>query len=358
MAQTAVGQTNSMAGIAPGKDSMKRILPDIYQLRLPLPDGALNHVNVYVVRVENGCLLVDTGVDSDESFQSLTGQLGEIGFAVRDIRQIIGTHIHSDHYGMAERLREISHAPIALHVREADLVLAYADLPRLIRKQVAWFSYNGMPEEMLKQISRVRMAASDVIVSSSSAKPDILLQDSAVISAGEPSFQVLRTPGHSRGHICLYEPRLKLLIAGDHILADATTFVGFEAVSTANPLYEYITSLNGIRHLDIDTVLPGHGRVFTNFRQRVDETVQSLEQRSAEVLKTMNDEAKTGYQVASEIGWILDGKAVKLENMPLLVGIVSMLKTLAHLEALRFQGKIAKMDCNGLACYRAQAHRF
>ena len=160
---------------------MKQIFSDVYQLRLPLPDDTVDHVNVYAVRVDDGCLLIDTGLDSETCFSSLTGQLEEIGFTVKDIRQIIGTHLHPDHYGMAEKLRKMSQAQIALHPREAELIPAYADAKNTIRQQLRWLHRNGVPGRVLEQIKHVRTTAPEIIGSLLPAEPDSFCRPSAIM---------------------------------------------------------------------------------------------------------------------------------------------------------------------------------
>jgi len=336
---------------------MKQIISDVYQLRLPLPDDTVDHVNVYVVRMDDGCLLIDTGLDSETCFSSLTGQLEGIGFTVKDIRQIIGTHLHPDHYGMAEKLRKMSQAQIALHSREAELIPAYTDAKNLIRQQLTWLHRNGVPGRVLEQIKHVRTTAPEIIESLLPAEPDSFLRDGTVIQAGKMSFQVILAPGHTPGHICLYEPRLKLLIAGDHIMADTNTYVNLDVMSTANPLREYLDSIAEIAELDVDLVLPGHGRTFTNFSQRIEDTVQSIEQQNAEILTVIQQVAKTGYRVASEISWTWRGLAAKLDDLPPMLHVVSVLKTLAHLELLRSRGEVTNLESNGLTCYQARVRQ-
>ncbi len=336
---------------------MKQILPDVYQLRLPLPDATVDHVNVYVVRMAHGCLLVDTGLDSASCFESLAGQLDEIGFAASDIRRIIGTHLHPDHYGMAGRLREISGAEIALHAREVELIPAYTDFKNLIRKQLAWLHRNGVPGRVLELIKQVRTASPEIIKSMSPAAPDVTLEDGAVIAAGKLTFRVILAPGHSPGHICLYEPRLKLLIAGDHILADAQTYVNFDVTSTADPLREYLTSVAEMSHLEVDLALPGHGRSFTDLGPRIAETVRGIERHRAEVLTALGDAPKTAYLVAAETSRTGSGDATGLSQLPPMLHVVSVLQTLAHLESLCYRGQVTKLESDGVVRYRAPARQ-
>jgi glyoxylase-like metal-dependent hydrolase (beta-lactamase superfamily II) len=333
---------------------MERITPDIYQLPLPLnEDTGGDYVNAYVIRMDHGCLLVDTGLDSEVSYKSLTDQLAEIGYTPQDIKLIVATHIHLDHYGLAEKLRQESKAPIALHTREAARVKTYSGTAGIVQKQLDWLSHNGVPDRVLEQIKRVRTTPTEIIASVAPAVPDILLADGEIIRAGRLAFRVISTPGHSSGHISLHESDLKILIGGDLILSDANTFVSCEVNNKSNSLSEYIDSLNEIKGLDIDLVLPGHGPVFEEFSERVNDTLLRLELRSDEVLKAIRHEAKTGYVVSGEINRTRNGRTVELDELPPVLHLVSVMKTLAHLKSLMFQGKVNKFDSNGMAYYQA-----
>ena len=91
---------------------MIEVIPGIYRLKLPLsiPQTSMKYVNSYLIRGDKGYLLVDTGWNSRESFDSLQKQLAEIGADIKDISQIVVTHIHPDHYGLVGELKRLSQA--------------------------------------------------------------------------------------------------------------------------------------------------------------------------------------------------------------------------------------------------------
>jgi glyoxylase-like metal-dependent hydrolase (beta-lactamase superfamily II) len=101
---------------------MKEVIPGIYQLPLPLPDQFTGYINTYIVRGDGQCLLIDTGWDTPEAFNSLQEQLAETGVKPEDISQIIVTHTHPDHYGLAGWLKQLSGAKIMAHHLEKDLI--------------------------------------------------------------------------------------------------------------------------------------------------------------------------------------------------------------------------------------------
>ena len=221
-------------------------------------------------------------------------------------------------------------------------------MSKLVQQQAEWIRVNGMPvEELAQRVSRFRKTRPEMVGFAPLALPDNILRGGEVIPAGSFNFRVLWTPGHSPGHICLYEPAQEILISGEHILPDVTTDISLEPNSRPNPLDDYLNSLNEISQLKVSLVLPGHGQPFTNLGQRIDEISQNLRQRSAEILETVKSGAKTCYQVASEITWVRNGNVVGIQDMGPWEGRLALLKTLAHLESMKFDGQVQKYTEGG-----------
>ena len=106
---------------------MTEVTPGIYWIKMPIgmADSTLEHVNIYLIEGNSGYLLVDTGWNTKESFDTLRKNLDEIGVDIKDISRILVTHVHPDHYGMAGRIRQISGAPIMLHEIEKGFYFFY-----------------------------------------------------------------------------------------------------------------------------------------------------------------------------------------------------------------------------------------
>ncbi len=334
---------------------MTEIVPGIHQLKLPLPrpDVFLGYVNIYLVRGESGYLLVDTGWSTEEAFVALEEQLAEIGTKVGEISQIVVTHIHPDHSGLVGRLKQLCHAKFYLHHLEKDLIQPrYINMEPLLEQTNRWLQTNGVPEAELPSLQKasVEMARRFVTV----ALPDVTLSGDETIPTGFFTFKVLWSPGHSPGQICLYEPEKKLLFSGDHILPTITPNIGLHPQSSANPLGDFIKSLNEIKQLDIDLVLPGHENPFTGLSTRIDALIQHHEQRKSNIVKALKDGAKTTYQIANRILWMTDEygeEGISYQSLAPLDKRLAVLETLAHLELLRIDGKIDKSSRNSIIYY-------
>lgn len=330
---------------------MKEVVPGIFHLPVPIPNPGLDHVNTYLVRGDNGCLLVDTGWNTEESFDSLKAQLAEAGVSFQDITQILITHIHADHYGLAGRLKQISSARLMLHYLEKSLIQSrYIDMDELLESLAQWLHVNGVPGDVLAQL---REASVDMARFVTPTLPDITLRGGETITVGSFTFTVLWTPGHSAGHISLYEPERRVLISGDHVLPGITPNIGLHPQSaSSNPLNDYLRSLNALRGLKVELVLPGHEYPFTGLGRRIDQLIDHHNQRNSEILVQLNSTAKTAFQVATGITWMRDTGGASWESLGPWDKRIAVLETISHLEAMRVDGRLDKFVRGEIIYYR------
>jgi len=332
---------------------MTEIVSGIHQLQIPIPNNPLGCTNVYLLQGDTGYILVDAGWSSQEALNSLRSQLTEIGVDFKDISQIIVTHAHFDHYGLAENVRQLSQAKIALHQRDKELLNpAFTDMERYIRQTEQWFRSNGVPDDELPGAAFLGMRRS-----TAPATPDITLHGGETIPAGTFSLQVTWTPGHSPGHVCLYETNHKIFFSGDHILPVITPNISLQPNSTLNPLGDFINSLNKIKPLDVKLCLPAHEHMFTNFRDRVDEIIQHHEQRNAEILAAINTGPQTAYQISQQITWMPEFGGMRFQDLAPMDKRMAVSETLAHLEAMRIDGRVVQINRDGIFHYQRTAKR-
>ena len=317
------------------------IVPGIHQLKVPIPGNPLGHLNAYLAQGDNGWLLVDTGWNVPEAFDALEKQVGEVGIGFEDITQIVVTHFHPDHYGLAGRIKQLSGAKLALHQVEKDLIESRYIHPKgLLAEMAEWLRLNGVPEAEVPTLQKVSFNVRDFVLPS---LPEITLHGGDRISTGRFNFEVIWTPGHSPGHICLYEPKRKLLLSGDHILLNITPNIGLHPQSGDNPLGDYLDSLTALKQLDVELVLPAHEDVFSNFEARIEQLLEHHEKRKSDALDALEQGAKTGYQTAAKIQWILNDAIVPFEELSPLDKRLATMETLAHLELLFTEGKVDKV---------------
>lgn len=328
------------------------IVQGVHQIKLPLPGGTLDHVNVYLVEGDEGNLLIDAGWNTPEAFSTLKEELRTKGFEFKDISQIVITHLHPDHYGLAGKIRELSGAKIALSEIETHMLNSrYVDVTLLLSGVTRLLRSNGVPESELSQLSEASLPAREFVIP---ASPDVKLKAGRKVSVGLFEFEVLSTPGHSPGHICLYEPKRKLLFTGDHILPDITPNVGLHPQSGKNPLGDYLNSLRDLKKLEVTFAFPGHGSVFNGLRLRIEDLFYHHEQRKSAIVKVIQGEMKTAYEIAEEIPWVPGAEDVSFQDLLAFDKRLAVLETLAHLQLLISEDKVKKAAQDGTNFYSAR----
>ena len=125
------------------------------------------------------------------------------------------------------------------------------------------------------------------------------------MSIGEYVFHCVETPGHTPGHLCLYEPRTKIFFSGDHILEDITPNISTWPDSE-DSLQQYLNSLDKIDRFAISWVFPGHRRTFAHYHKRIAELKRHHEARVNEALFIWKNSSQNAYQVASQMTWDID----------------------------------------------------
>lgn len=177
---------------------------------------------MYIINNE---LLIDAGTGFHPKI--LVRELHELDLFLEDIKRVILTHAHFDHAGGAHLFRL---AKLGTHRDEAQ-VLEDGD-------SIA--SLANMFSATLKK-----------------KKVDFKLDDGDLIKSGDIKLTVIHTPGHTKGSICLYDKKNKMLFSGDTVFAGSFGRLDFPGGSSK----EMKASLEKLSRLEIDRILPGHGDI-------------------------------------------------------------------------------------------------
>ena len=313
------------------------LLPEVptgvFPIPLPLP-FTLGSINVYLVRRPDGYLLIDCGMETEPSFQALSRAVEAAGVQWRDIREILLTHVHPDHMGLAPRLLELTGAKLWLHRKDAEYLAELAQSERYRAWSAGVLREAGVPPEL---ISKIDAGSSELQKSFQWLEPDRLLMGGEKIETSAGELEVLWTPGHSPGHVCLYGRARRVLFSGDQMLELISPNIGW--LAERDPLNEYLNSLQELARLDIDLILPSHGAPFSGHREWIRKTVEHHEDRCSRILAL----AGGGQKTAAEL---VDG----LWDRPLapLHYRFAVFEVLAHLEYLERQGKVARTERDGV----------
>ncbi|MFJ6852382.1 MBL fold metallo-hydrolase [Streptomyces sp. NPDC091271] len=278
---------------------VERVRPGLWSVPVPLPNTSLRYVLVHVFETDAGPYLVDAGWDTDEAFEALSAGLTAIGTRVEDVRGVMVSHVHPDHYGLAHRVREVSGAWVSLHPADAA-VLDRLEGDRPVESTTATLRASGAPREVLE---RHREAMARFTVRSRIPRPDLLLDDGAEPEVPGWNLTGLWTPGHSPGHMCFWEPRYALLLSGDHVLPRITPNVPPPTGANDDTLGAYLRSLERLEGLDAVEVLPAHEHRFAGLGGRLAELRGHHESRFKEVLTALEAGARTVWEVAGRMSW-------------------------------------------------------
>lgn len=318
----------------------EEIIPGIFRLPLSLPNLSLDGVNVYLLQTEDGWILVDTGMSHSQSYRELSQQLDAIGMGMDDIQLILLTHNHPDHTGMAGRLQTETNAMLAIH--EKDVPENKYDSTSAIDKTLM---RNGLLSD---QIAQLMKAGQKMEKTSKPYRPDWLLKGDEFISAGKYHFQVLWTPGHSPGHVCLYDHEKEILLSGDHILPKITPNIGY---GPHDPLADYLSSLRKIQKLPVHLSLPSHGEQINDTAKRIKEMITHHEERISRILQVLGLRKRTAVDIASGLQW--KGGSVTWQEMDGEEKSMALLETLSHLQYMANTGSVEKVDSRDFVYFHA-----
>ncbi|HEX9505333.1 MAG TPA: MBL fold metallo-hydrolase [Acidimicrobiia bacterium] len=296
---TATPQTPATPELKP-LPPVQQVRPGLWSIPVPLPIP-LRYVFVYAFETDRGPFIVDAGWNTDDAFDSLDAGLGAAGFAIKDVQGVMVTHIHSDHYGLAGRVREASGAWIALHPADAELIHGRYDEPaELLERLATQLRRFGAPPE---EIAALRDASMPVRGYVESVVPDVLMEDGDRPDIPGWDVTALWTPGHSPGHLCFWEASNRLILTGDCVLPRITPNVNLNPQSPPDPLGDYLTSLERLAEFDADEALPAHEWRYPNHRERLLEIRDHHERRFGEVVEAIRNGHDTAWAVAPHMDW-------------------------------------------------------
>lgn len=319
---------------------IEKILPGLYRIKVPLPGSPLRSVNSYLIVSSRRFLLIDTGMNREECLRHLHSALEELNVELEKTDFFI-THWHADHLGLISALATPS-SRIYFNRAEAD---ALASGFKNLWQQASNFAReHGFPEGELEDVLSTHPAQYGL----KEHMDFCIIEEGDEMSIGDYTFACLETPGHSPGHLCLYEANKKILVSGDHLLVDITPNISLWS-NEINLLQEYLESLDRVYELDVQLVLPGHRWAFRDHRKRIQELKRHHEARINEVLSLLEEGSQTGYELASRMSWDLSYKC--WEEFPAFQKWFAFGEALSHLVYLEEKGMVGRRASGQVVFY-------
>ena len=312
---------------------VEKVRDGLWSIPVPLPDTSLRYVFVYAFETPAGPYIVDAGWDTDDAYAALDAGLGHAGFTMADVQGVMVTHIHADHYGLAGRVREASGAWIGLHEADARLIHdRYEEPDGLLDRVGDLLRRAGAPADDIEALQRSAMPIHRRV---DPVHPDRLLVDGEAV--GVPGWEItaIWTPGHCPGHLCFWEGRNRLMLAGDHVLPRITPNIPFHPQAAPDPLGDYLRSLLKLEGYDADEVLPAHEHRFVGLDERLEELRLHHEGRFAEVLEGLGEGLTTAWEIAGRMSW-----SRSWDRIEGFMRRAAVAEAMAHLRALEVRGRV------------------
>ena len=327
------------------------VVPGVHRIPLPLPTDGLRAVNVYAMTEPDGLALIDAGWAVDEAGPALESALRSIGYGRGDVRRVLVTHIHRDHYTQAVTLRREHGARISLGAGERSSLAALNDRTRA-QPQVPHLVESGAPSLARSWQDAFGAFTRDL---SQWESPDEWLVGDGRVELGMRVLDAIETPGHTRGHMVFVDRAAALMFTGDHVLPTITPSIGFEPVPSRLPLADYLASLAKVRALPDLTMLPAHGPHGGSVHQRVDELLAHHEERLRRCRDCAVGRPVTAHETAAELPWTRrDRSFASLDSFN---AALAVLETRAHLEVLAARGDLSREVKDGVAHYEVAVGR-
>jgi len=324
---------------------LRQVATNIYALRLPLP-FALNHVNCYLLADQDGWTVVDAGLNRPEVRNAWQAAWAELGIEPHRIRQIVLTHMHPDHFGLAGWLQEQSGSPVLLAQREKEVArltwLEEINEERAAVVQRYLHSAGATPE-----VAEVILSQQNHLRSLTYPHPQQIdvIDPGATIEMGGRRFTAIHAPGHADGQLVFYCAEERLLLCGDQVMQRITPNIGVWPTTEPQPLARYLRSLAELAALEVDLALPGHYAPLTGWRARIAELQAHHDQR----LEVMYGAARAGATALEVSYTVFDYDRFSQHEVRFAVA-----EALAHLEHLVDEGRLQRIDTPA-GCIYSQA---
>jgi glyoxylase-like metal-dependent hydrolase (beta-lactamase superfamily II) len=311
------------------------LLPEIgvTQVTIPLP-FRLNHVNCFLAEGPQGWTIIDAGLNTDVS-----RDIWKPIIEKHDVKDIILTHYHPDHFGYAGTLQQLTNAAVWMTEVDEQAGLTYWE-PESLEIVNENYDTCGLPGHLSKELTTDEESFNAKI----KPYPQVqhYLTEGMKIQFGKLEYEVIFTPGHSDGLISLFNKEKSILFSTDHILPRISPNISYWFRGIKNPLKAFFMSLEKIKLLDADIVIPSHGQPFRNANKRVEELLAHHQERLEKAYESIKQPA-TIFEVNQQLF-----KKLTIHETRFAIG-----ETIAHLEYLYQDNQCKKVLENGTWYYEA-----
>ncbi len=276
----------------------EKVLPGIWRLRLALPWPGVPHGNVWAVAADGGIVLFDTGIGGKGRMRQFDLALAQAGFGLEDVKLLVCTHSHTDHYGLAAPIVEGADCELWMHPAWEHVRLLADDPAAALEQRLEVARQSGVPLAGLERYREARKDDDDNGIDAI-VEPDRDLVPGVEVETDLGTWHVHETPGHAPSHVVLHQPERRLMISGDHLLGRTVLF--FDHGHSPDPVGEFLGSLDEVEPLAVDLCLPGHGRPFRDPGAKIAEARRQVDELLAKTRDALAEGERTGFEIVAEI---------------------------------------------------------
>ena len=310
----------------------ERVVPGVWRLRMPLPWPGVPHGNAFAVAAGDGIVLFDTGYADADGTRQLELALAQVGLSLADVRLLVCTHAHTDHYGLAGPIVDAAGCELWMHPAWGHIRAIAEDPDAALDRRIEVARQSGVPPEGLRLYERSRRGENTGLVRL--VEPDCALVPGVEVETDVGAWQVHETPGHAPSHVVLHQPESGLLISGDHILGRVSPF--FDYGHTPDPVGEFLASLDAVAALDTGLCLAGHGRPFRDVPAKAEANRRLVEEHLGRVRAAFAGASRTAFDVVADI--------VGPENLSPATAAWGLQMALAYVDHLAAAGELVKEE--------------
>ncbi len=320
----------------------------IHRLAIPTP-FQVGRINAYLIE-DSPLTLVDSGPNSAKALDELEQALAARGRAIEEIELLVITHQHMDHFGLASILARRSGAEVAALDLLAPFLAGYsreADLDDLFAERL--MLRHGIPPEVAGALRAVSAGFRAWGTAVEITRP---LADGSELALRDRSLRVLHRPGHSPSDTVFLDESRGILLAADHLIAHISSNpllarpLGAEGDYTGprpRALITYMRSLEQTREMDLELVLPGHGRPISDHVALIDERFRMHRRRAERINRLIAARPRTAHEIAQEL-W---------GNVAVTQAYLTLSEVLGHVDLLLRDGLVVEEGQDGVVRFHA-----
>ena len=320
--------------------------PEIYMYRIPFDNGPTKFTNCYVVKSKGQALLIDTGAALDDNAAITEAALAELGLSWGGAAYFF-THLHFDHASLAH-LHAPLDAPMYLGRLEYQITSSEHSEDSVEELAAQWVKQGVHLEEIVEATHMLQYWNAHL---SPERDLHLVVQDD-VVELGDLRFRVIETPGHTAGHLSLFEPQSGILFGGDHVLFDVAPVLAGHSTAM-NSIRAYVAALDRVAALPVTQLFHSHGDIRPDFRERIAFLrAHQLERTDEACALVAQMPGSRGIDIVRAMTWSALERFGTWENLPRLTQLIIIEAGIAVLGYLVEEGRItAETDDAGLLHY-------